>query len=98
MKQLLLFLAVIFVAVLVITSCGTKELIAKRDIGLIDNWNTSSLDKQINCYIAKGEMVEKLETSSVSGGSTLSFQVIRVRLVSRPDCEGWATADSFKRP
>ena len=91
----ILLFVVLFVILVSGVSAG-DQLVAKREVKLINSWDEASLIKTVSCVLTKGESVEVVDVSTLNLGSSDKETIIYVRSNER-SCQGWGFPDQFKR-
>lgn len=91
----ILLFVVLFVILVSGVSAG-DQLVAKREVKLVNSWNEASLIKTVSCVLTKGESVEVIDISTLNLGSSDKETIIYVRSNER-GCQGWGFPDQFKR-
>lgn len=90
---------VLCVLILCISACTPSvddHLIAKKDMSVVIDWNSSQLSKP-TCEIFKEEEVVVKDISTLSLGSSEKATIIQVSDLDGT-CVGWGFPDQFRDP
>lgn len=89
------FLVVLVVIIFSGISAG-DQLVAKREVDLIDSWDEVSMSKSSSCELVRGEKVEVVSVSTLNYGSSDKETIYYVKSTER-NCQGWGFPNQFKR-
>lgn len=95
-KSVVIFICVIFL-IFACTACTSvgDQLVSKKDISLVKDWNSPTIIKPISCYLHKGEKVEVVDVSTLSLGSSNTEKILQVSSLEQ-NCIGWSFPNQFK--